>query len=235
LRYEISEVSGTVLASVSAMPKWKISDADAKAREAAFEAQVLAELTLAKQKPPAAPTPRPVAPVVPAPIIPAADGIQISLTAFGQTVRYDNLDSVPLPLRQQIMSTWLSTPQPGTPPVMTMPLTRAEAPAAPAPRPRSRRAAVVMNLFLPGAGQFYLGQPGWGSVYALGFVACLAPMIVIFSRAMQLAMSGDILEDGKLEKISELLQPGTIGILGALQIVIIIASIVHLFRSRPRA
>ena len=159
------------------MPGWKnILDSEEKKRAAAFEAQMLA--TLAKDKPAAPVTPPPV---TPPPVVPARDGIQITVTANGQSTPYNSLEAVPAPVRQQILNAW----QPSQPPVIhneccSRPALsgREEArrqSAAATPKPRSRRVAMTLNLFLPGAGQFYLGQPLAGSVYAFGFIACTLP------------------------------------------------------------
>ena len=203
------------------MPKWNLSESGAKAREAAFEAKVLAELAAAK--PP---------PAVSTPSLPTADGIQISLTTAGQTTRYDNLDAVPLPLRQRIMNAWLSVPGPSAPPP-AQPVTRAAT-----PRPRSIRGAIGLNLLLPGLGQFYFRQPGWGTFYALSFVACFVATVAIglrdYSRYLDSTAGGDILDAGNLEKLAQSFHTGTLGLLQIVALGIYIASTVHLFRSRPR-
>lgn len=210
------------------MSKWnKLSDGSAQAREAAFEAQVLAELKATTPKPP-------IAPAAPPPVRPVADGIQITLTAGGQTTRYENLDSVPLPLRQRIMNAWLSAPGAGAAPTFTAPAL----PATPTPRPRSIRVAIGMNLLLPGAGQFYFRQPGWGCFYALSFIVCFVATIAIFLRDynhyLDSSAGGDILDAGNLEKLAQSFHTGTIGVLQVVALVIYIASTIHLFRSRPR-
>ena len=116
---------------------------------------------------------------------------------------------------------------------------RIEAPAPPvASRLRSRRTAGALNLFLPGAGQIYLGQPLIGSVFALGFLACFGAMLVIFVRAyanyLQLTTNGDILGAGILEQLSNTFPVGMLIGLLIVAITIYIASAIHLSRSRPQ-
>ena len=217
------------------MPGWKnILDSEEKKRAAAFEAQMLA--TLAKDKP--------AAPVTPPPVVPARDGIQITVTANGQSTPYNNLEAVPDPVRQKILNAW----QPSQPPVIhneccSRPALsgREEArrqSAAATPKPRPRRVAMTLNLFLPGAGQFYLGQPVAGSVYAFGFIACFVASLVIFLRDyggyIQMSTGGDILEIGNLERLTNSFHTGWLGGLQVVAIAIYLASAIHLSRSRTQ-
>ena len=111
-------------------------------------------------------------------------------------------------------------------------------PPSPSPRPRSRRVAMTLNLFLPGAGQFYLGQPVAGSVYAFGFIACFVTSIVIFLRDyggyIQMSTGGDIFETGNLERLTQSFHTGWLVWLQGVAIAIYIASAIHLSRSRSR-
>jgi hypothetical protein len=188
------------------MPIWnKLSGDAAKKREAAFEAQMLAEL--AKD----------------APVAPPRVGIQITVNGR----QYDNLAEVPAAIRQQILNAW----QPAAPPVI-----RVEPLLPAAPRPRSRRTAGVLNLFLPGAGQIYVGQPVMGSVFALSFLACFLAAVVIFVRGyakyLQLSTSGDILDAGALEQLTNLFPMGVLVGLLVAAAVIYIASAIHLSHGR---
>jgi len=213
------------------MPGWKktLSDSDEKKRAAAFEAQTLA--MLAKEK--SAVADEPATPVAPPPIAPAHDGIQITVTANGQMTIYGNLADVPVPVRQQILNAW----QPAQPPVIAQPVIHDE-PPSPAPRARSRRRAMALNLFLPGAGQFYLGQPVAGSVYAFGFLACFVTSIVIFLRDyggyIQMSTGGDILEGDNLERLTNSFHSSWLIGLQVVAIAIYIVSAIHLSRSRPK-
>lgn len=94
------------------MSKWKeglskISGKSEKEREAAFEAAMLAELAKGKPAQSAQPAQAqpPQQPVVSAS---APDAISITITENGKTTTYPNLVSVPLPLRQKIVSAWLA-------------------------------------------------------------------------------------------------------------------------------
>src|SRR5437870_2848740 len=86
------------------MPGWKniLSDSDEKKRAAAFEAEMLA--MLAKEK--SATADKPAAPATPPPVPQVRDGIQITVTANGQSTLYNNLESVPAPVRRQILNAW---------------------------------------------------------------------------------------------------------------------------------
>lgn len=213
-----------LLYTVKAMPGWKdISDSAEKKRAAAFEAQTLA--VLAKDK--AAPSVKPVVAVPPSPAVPAREGIQIAVTADGQTAQYQNLDAVPLAVRQQILKAW----QPAAPPLI-----HADPPVPPGPRSRSRRVAMTLNLFWPGAGQIYLGRPVIGAVYALGFGACFVAMMVIFVRGyggyLQTSTAGDIFGAGNLENLAQSFHPVVLGVLSVTSVVIYLASAIHLTQSR---
>ena len=149
-------------------------------------------------------------------------GIQVIVN--GQ--RYDNLAAVPAPVRQQILSAW----QPAIPPVIV--------PASPATRTKSQRMASTLNLFLPGAGQIYLGEPAMGSLFALSFLACFTAAVILFVRAyweyMQTVSGSDILEAGNLEKLSNVFPGPTLVVLTIVAVVIYIASAIHLSRLRRR-
>src|ERR1700679_3013874 len=162
------------------MPDWKniarLADKDAKTREAQFEAEMRAMIAQDSLQPPGAPAPPAKTPpvshsasvplaVVPAPPTPSSfplnDSIQISITANGQTTQYNNLESVPGNIRQQIMSVWIGSPASNIPPIYNF----QSSPTAPAKLQNSKRArlAMFLNLIIPGAGQFYLGQRGIGA------------------------------------------------------------------------
>jgi hypothetical protein len=235
------------------MPDWKtiakLSDREAKTREAEFEAQMLALLAQGESKPSAAVAPTPPVQsrsasvplaVVPAPSSPisARDGIQISVTNNGQTALYNNLESVPVAVRQQIINAWILSPATAPPPVLSAPAFR-NAPLSPsAPRPRTMRVAMFLNLMVPGAGQFYLGQRLAGAAYALAFLASFAALLIIFVHGyfkyLNLATSGDILDSGNLEQIAHAFPAGIIAALSAIGILIYLTSTIHLAVSRAR-
>jgi hypothetical protein len=212
------------------MSKWKdiakLSDQEAKKRETAFEAEMLASLATDKSQPPAASSP---------PIIPVRDGIRISVIENGQTANYTNLATVPLSVRQRIMNMWLSLPSASE--QMPQPLGN-QPPLPPAPRKKSLRFAMTLNLLVPGLGQFYFGQPIMGSVYAIGFIACFVATLVKFLSAyyqyLQLSTSGDILQTGNLEQLAHAFPTGTLTGLTIVSIVIYLASAIHLVLSHRR-
>jgi TM2 domain-containing membrane protein YozV len=219
------------------VPKWKdiarLSAREEKSREAAFEAQTLAAVAADKSKPSVDPPAPPVADPPPS-TAPVRDAIQISVTENGQTTRYDNLETVPSQVRQRILSAWRPAPHASVPPTIR----NEQLSPPPTHRPRTLRVAMALNLLLPGAGQFYLGQPVMGSVYALGFLACLGTMLVAFFRAyvsyFQLSTSGDIMAAGDLEQLTHAFPIGLLVGLSAVGIVIYLASTIHLALSRRK-
>jgi hypothetical protein len=243
------------------MPDWKtiarLSDKDAKTREAQFEAEMLALAAQgAPPNPAASPTPpdmiwpplpatsspTPSATTLPTPMVAAnRDGIQILVTSNGQTSQYDNLESVPGPLRQHIMSAWIGSPATAVPPMLNAPTVRnaLPSPSPTTPRPKTMKVAMFLNLMIPGAGQFYLGQRLAGAVYALvflaSFIATLAIFIHGYFKYINLSSSGDILDSGNLEQIAHLFPAGIISALSAIGIVIYLASTIHLAVSRSRS
>jgi len=219
------------------MPKWKhiarLSEREEKSREAAFEAEMLAALAADKSEPPAVSSTPPVAEPPPA-TVPASDAIQITVTQNGQTTQYDNLESVPWQVQQRILTAWRPASQSSLPP----PIHYEHPLPAPARHPRTMRFAMALNLFLPGAGQFYLGQPLMGCVYALAFLACLGTALVAFGRAyisyFQLSTSGDIMAPGSLEQLTHAFPVGLLVGLSIAGIVIYIISTIHLALSRRK-
>ena len=76
---------------------------------------------------------------------------------------------------------------------------------------KSLRTAGLLNLLLPGAGQFYLGQRLFGIILLGLFIACFAATLGIFligfSQYLNLALDGNILQDDHLERIGKVLHP----------------------------
>jgi hypothetical protein len=209
------------------MSKWKdiakLSDQDAKKREAAFEAEMLASVQKDVPQPSLA---------SPVPTVLIRDGIQISVTENGHTTHYKNLETVPLPLRARIMNAWQPSPNPSTPPLQCASSIQDVPPLPRAARRRSLRFAMALNLLLPGAGQFYIRQPLMGSVYAIGFLACLTTMLLKFLSGyfdyLQLSTSGDILETGNIEQLAHAFPTRTLASLGVVGIAIYFVSSIHL-------
>ena len=202
------------------MPKWKnlegLSDQSEKAREAAFEAEMLAIIAPGKSPPPTAPS-----------IPPIREAIQISVTDNGQTTLY-NLEAVPWSVRQQIMNAWRPSTAANTIPPQIA--------SSPSPRQKKMRTAMALNLLLPGAGQFYFGQRIAGSVYAIGFMACFVVMLVLFAHAysayLQLSTNGDIMDTGNLEQLSQVFHTSALAWISFVGTVIYVASAIHLAVTR---
>ena len=74
----------------------------------------------------------------------------------------------------------------------------------PLPSQKSLRLATALNVFLPGAGLFYLGQRVVGTVLAGAFLACFLALFGLFlagyARYLSIAMSENLLEGNKLEE-----------------------------------
>ncbi len=98
------------------------------------------------------------------------------------------------------------------------------------------KVAMFLNLMVPGAGQFYLGQRLAGAFYALAFLASFIVTLAIFIHGyfkyINLSTSGDILDSGNLEQIAHLFPAGIISALSIVGIVIYLASTIHLAKSR---
>jgi hypothetical protein len=82
----------------------------------------------------------------------------------------------------------------------------AHQPQPPIPRPKSLRFALTLNLFLPGAGQLYLGRRLRGAVFAVAFLGCFVTMAAIFLRGygeyLRLSTGGDVLAGDNLEQLA---------------------------------
>jgi TM2 domain-containing membrane protein YozV len=78
-------------------------------------------------------------------------------------------------------------------------------------RSKSLRTAGLLNLFLPGAGQFYLGQRTFGVLLLVLFLGCfgaaLGIFLIGFGGYLNLALDGNILEGDRLERIGQVLHP----------------------------
>jgi len=224
------------------MPDWKditkLSDREAKIREAQFEAEMLALLAQDGTQTPAA-SPAPSATTSPIAPAPTPDAIQISVTDNGQTTRYSNLDNVPVSVRQRIMNAWIVSPAAAVPPILNAPAFRNASPSPPTRRPRTMRVAMFLNLLLPGAGQFYLGQRAAGAVYSLAFLASFGALLIIFVHGyfnyLSLSTIGDILDSGNLEQVAHAFPSGTLATLSLVGVVIYLVSAVHLVVSQNRS
>ena len=216
------------------MSSWKniskLSNQDGQKRETEFEAEMLA--LLAQENTPAATQPVPETKNLQSPSTQQRDGIQISVTDKGQTKIYSNLKSVPLRFQQQIMNSWNQYSNTSEPPLVSNPIPHVNKALN---RPRSKRFALTLNLLLPGAGQFYLGQPIVGSVYAVSFLACLGAILITFFQAyyeyIKVSTSGEIMMGNNLERLAEAFPTVMFFSLLAIGMLIWIVSTVHLHRS----
>ena len=79
------------------------------------------------------------------------------------------------------------------------------------PPTKSFRVATLLNFFLPGAGQFYLGQRWLGALLAVAFSICFVAALGIFlvgiSEYFKLAVDENILAGDHLERIGQAWHP----------------------------
>lgn len=107
-----------------------------------------------------------------------------------------------------------------------------------APPSRNFRLAATLNLFLPGLGLIYLGERLAGALLAGAFLACLAASLIIFLTGyvnyLNLALSGQILEGDRLERVSNVFHPRWLIGLLAVGVIIYVASMAGLIKVRRR-
>src|SRR5437773_4385750 len=104
------------------------------------------------------------------------------------------------------------------------------------PEPKSLRFAATLNLMLPGAGQFYLGQRLLGCLLALAFIACFGSMLTIFlvgySQYLNAAIGNNILQGQQLEQMGNVFHVRLQIALVVVSIAIWIGSLVGLSSAR---
>ena len=122
---------------------------------------------------------------------------------------------------------------PGKPPPAVPPVRKNESSSPFAWENKSPRTAHLLNLFLPGAGQFYLGRRVFGCLFAVPFLGCLLAMMVIFiqgySQYLSAAASGRILQGQEIEKLAEAFDFRLLGALLVAGLVLYIGSAVGLW------
>jgi hypothetical protein len=87
----------------------------------------------------------------------------------------------------------------------------------------------MLNLVLPGAGQFYLGQRLLGCAFAAGFLACLAAMLVIFVAGLthywDLATRQDMPDELRLQQMRQAMHTGQLLILLGVGVLLYVLSL----------
>ena len=77
-------------------------------------------------------------------------------------------------------------------------------PILPVRRENSRR-ATALNLFLPGAGLFYVGWRKLGAILAVAFLGCALAALAIFlngyAQYLNTVMGNELLKEGQLEHL----------------------------------
>jgi len=79
------------------------------------------------------------------------------------------------------------------------------------PQPKNLRWAAALNLFLPGAGLFYLGHRKTGTGLALGFLLCLMAALGIFVAGYihyLSVISSDLMQEGQIEQLKDVFHKG---------------------------
>ena len=96
------------------------------------------------------------------------------------------------------------------------------------------RRAWMLNLILPGAGLFYLGQRKIGSLLGTAFLGCFLSMLGLFlagyARYFSLSLSGNILEGDRLEQICGAFHPLWLAGLAGAGIIVFLLSLLLLWR-----
>jgi uncharacterized membrane protein len=105
---------------------------------------------------------------------------------------------------------------------------------------RRIRHAHVLNLVVPGAGQWYLGQRVVGGLFVVTFLACFVAMIALFFvgylKFMRTALRSDILAGNVLEELQNAFHLRWLLALLAIAILLYIVGAVGVFvYSRTRA
>ena len=105
----------------------------------------------------------------------------------------------------------------------------------PPPLPRQEpgknlKLAGALNMFLPGAGLFYLGRRVSGAVLAAAFLGCFLALITLFivgySHYLSVAMSDDLMRGDNLERAGDSFhQPCLIALAIAGGVIYLISSI----------
>lgn len=102
---------------------------------------------------------------------------------------------------------------------------------------KRRRTAILLNLALPGAGQFYLGRKGTGvgimGLFLFSFVVVVGMMLWGFFLYFRGAVDADILAPGHLENLAEVFKLRWIFAGLAVAILLVAFSIADLYWSRP--
>ncbi len=82
----------------------------------------------------------------------------------------------------------------------------------PLPATKNWRWAAALNLFLPGAGLFYLGRRKLGAALGLAFLICLVGALGAFLsgylRYLNVVLGSDLMQEGNLEQIKYVFHTG---------------------------
>jgi hypothetical protein len=106
------------------------------------------------------------------------------------------------------------------------------------PGAKSLPLASALNVFLPGAGLIYLGHRRTGAVLVVAFLFCffalMSLFLVSYARYLQLALSDDLLQGDKLERIGNVFPRAWLIGLAAAGLMIWVVSLALMVRARHK-
>jgi len=77
----------------------------------------------------------------------------------------------------------------------------------PLPQQKKQRWATALNLFLPGAGLYYLGRRKAGAILAGAFLFCLVAALGVFltgyAHYLSVVLGADLMHEGALEQLKD--------------------------------
>jgi hypothetical protein len=106
------------------------------------------------------------------------------------------------------------------------------------PRTKNMRWAAALNLFLPGAGLFYLGRRKTGAVLAVVFLFCLVAALGTFLTGyihyLNVVLGSDLMQEGQLEQLKDVFHKRWLVGLGIAGVSLQVISMVAMARARPK-
>jgi hypothetical protein len=106
----------------------------------------------------------------------------------------------------------------------------------PLPRTKNMRWAAALNLFLPGAGLFYLGRRKTGAALGIAFLFCLAAALGTFLTGyvhyLNVVLGGDLMQEGQIEQLKDVFHKSWLVGLGIAGVSLEIISMIELARAR---
>ena|SRR5438105_1633605 len=108
----------------------------------------------------------------------------------------------------------------------------------PLPKEKNWRWAATLNLFLPGAGLFYVGQRKLGAALAFTFLVCLLGALGIFAvgyvHYLNVVLGSDLMQEGQIEQLKDVFHKRWLIGLGLAGVAIQLVSMVALSSAGKR-